>query len=67
MQIEEFFGVYLQAYRVGEGAERLEGEEVDVVRTVDGLGGAVNGVGDWNAAAEEGRVFDVVDTEYDVG
>jgi len=31
------------------------------------LGGAVNGVGDWDTAAEERRVFDVVDTEYDTG
>lgn len=41
----------------------MEGLEVDVVGGVDGLGGAEDGVGDGDAAAEEGVVFDVVDEE----
>jgi hypothetical protein len=67
MQVEEFFGVDLQAGWVGEGTEGLEGEKVDVICAVDSLGGAVDGVGDWDAAAEEGGVFDVVDTDYSAG
>jgi len=64
MQAEEFFGVYLQASWIGEGTEGLEGEEVDVICAVDGLGGTVDGMGDGDATAEEGRIFDVVNTEY---
>lgn len=46
---------------VGEGGERLQRLEVDVVGRVDGLGDAEDGVGDGYAAAEERRIFDVVD------
>lgn len=63
MQVEKFFYVYLQTCWVGEGTEGLEGEEVDIICAIDGLSGAVDGMGDWNTAAEEGGVFDIVDTE----
>lgn len=62
MQVEQLFGVNLQAGRVGEHAKGLEGEEVDVICAVDGLGGAVDGVGDRDTTAEERRVFHIVDT-----
>jgi hypothetical protein len=39
----------------------LQGEEVDVVCGIYGLGCTEDGVGDGVAAAEEGGVFDVVD------
>jgi hypothetical protein len=41
----------------------LEGEEVDVVCGVDGLGSAEDVVGDGDAAAEDRVVFDIVDSE----
>ena len=62
MEIEEFLGEDLNGeVGVGQGGELLEGEEVDVVGRVDGLGGAEDGVGDWVPAAQEGRVFNIVD------
>lgn len=44
-----------------QGRELLEREEVYIVRGVNGLCCAEDGVGDGIAAAEERGVFDVVD------
>ena len=61
VQVQQFLSVYVYCLRGSEFRELFEGEEVDVVGRVDRLGCAENGVCDWDAAAEEGGVFHVVD------
>ena len=63
MQVAELVGIDADDLWVIEFEEFLEGLEVDVVCGVDGLGGAEDGVGDGDAPAQEGVVFDVVDEE----
>jgi hypothetical protein len=45
---------------VVEFDEFLQGAEVDIIRGVDGLGGAEDAMGYGNTAAEDGGVLDVV-------
>lgn len=61
VQVAELVGVDFDGGGVVEFCELGEGGEVDVVCGVDRLGGAEDAVGDGDAAAEEGGVFDVVD------
>lgn len=61
MQIQQLFGEYFDELRVVHGEEEREGAEVDVVCGVYRLRGAEYCVGDGDAAAEERRVFYVVD------
>lgn len=63
MQIAKFLRVNADDLGVVEFEEFVQGLEVDVVCGVDGLGGAEDGMGNGDAAAEEGAVFDVVDEE----
>jgi hypothetical protein len=64
VQVEEFFDVDIDCGRVVELLDFLQGEEIDVVGGVDSLGCAEDVVGDGDAAAEDGGVFDVVDSEW---
>lgn len=63
MQVAEFFCINTNDLGIVEFQELVEGLEVDVICGIDGLGGAEDGVGDGDAAAEEGAVLDVVDEE----
>jgi hypothetical protein len=64
VEVEEFFDVDVDCGGVVELLDFLQGEEVDVIGGVDGLGGAEDVVGDGDAAAEDGGVFDVVDSGW---
>lgn len=62
MEVEELLRVDGDEGGVLERDELLEGAEVDVVGGVYGLRDSEDGVCDGDAAAEDGGVFDVVDT-----
>ena len=62
MQVYEFLSVDFCEAWVAEFLQFLQGQEVDVVGGVEGLGGAEDVVGYGDAAAEVGGVFYVVDS-----
>jgi hypothetical protein len=64
VQVEQFFGEDLDEFGIVHDEQVLQRFEVDVVCRVYGLWGAEDGVRDGDAAAEDGRVFYVVDTVY---
>lgn len=63
VQVEELLGEQLDDALVAELDELLQRGEVDVIRGIDGLGDAEDVVGDGEAAAQLGRVLDVVDQQ----
>jgi hypothetical protein len=67
VEVEEFFDVDVDCGWVFELLDFLQGEEVDIVGGVNGLGCAKDVVGDGDAATEHGGVFDVVDSVGDGG
>jgi hypothetical protein len=61
VQVQQLLGEDVDELGVVHAQQVLERFEVDVVGRVDGLGRAEDGVCDGDAAAQDGRVFDVVD------
>jgi hypothetical protein len=61
MQVEQLFGKDLNELGIVHRQQKGEGAEVNVVCGINRLRGAEDGVCDGDAAAEEGRVFYVVD------
>lgn len=62
MEVEELLYVDIDCGGIIEALYFLEGKEVDVVCGVDGLSRAEDVVGDGDTAAENGVVFDIVDS-----
>jgi hypothetical protein len=61
MEVEQFFCEDLNKFGVVHKKQILQRLEVDVICRVNGLWGTEDGVRDGDTAAEDGRVFDVVD------
>lgn len=61
MQVQQLFCKDLDEFGVVHGQEKGKRAEVDVIGRVDCLRGAEDGVGDRDAAAEDGGVFYIVD------
>lgn len=62
MQIQELLGEYLNKFGVVHGEQQGEGAEVDIVGRIDGLRRAKYCVSDGDTAAEDRRVFYIIDT-----